>query len=114
MKTSASTNAARVRVLTRAKDRLARTLRESANGKAVFICFALECQRNSSSARERRAIDYLCGLISRRLGRCLTLYSWLRANAHIPVDLGISKPRNFAKLQATRLAWIDSLIKEFS
>lgn len=63
------------------------------------------------------AADRLTALIDARLDGYRGLQWWLHKQGHMTFDQMMSVPVTpalFNKLQATRLAWIDDLIKEFS
>ena len=92
-----------VGIFTLAKDRLAR-------GDSNYICTAIEGIRESGhrtvpSASLKRAKL----LIQYRLGSCLRLH-------HPELDEAVHADRcnNGPKMRATRIAWLDSLIQEFS
>lgn len=98
-----------VGIFTLAKDRLAR-------GDSNYICTAIEGIRESGhrtvpSASLKRAKL----LIQYRLGSCFTLTSWIRLH-HPELDEAVHADRcnNGPKMRATRIAWLDSLIQEFS
>jgi len=90
------------------------------DGKDEFICIALETAHRSGKISES-ACDSAKGLISKRLNGNFTLYSWLtdqfrqsEKNAEFQRLDDIDRYTNDGrKMQATRLAWLNSLIKEF-
>ena len=84
-----------------------------------FICYAL------ARARGNRLIsvddmDNAVGIIANRLGNCRTLEQWLMSYHNIQMagwcDAGVQEKMHTEyrdKMQATRHAWLDSLITEF-
>lgn len=88
---------------------------ESDTGKCTFICLAIECAESKGEISHGQSVQCR-DIIGRRLKGIGTLQGWLRANvrgiAHeIMVDERIYGGR---KMQVTRMAWLDSLIEEFS
>ena len=85
-----------------------------------FICCALNkliYYEYKSLLNERVCCRYLIRLISKRLGVYSNLESWLVGHGHVYVancrDIYQNKKLS-EKVRVTRLAWIDSLIAEFS
>lgn len=91
-----------------AKDHLAKNHCEYST-KTKFICISI--------ALAGKAEDRLIGLVQDRLGGEYTLDGWLAVN-HGVKYANASKPRKYAahnnKMQATRHAWVDSMIAEFA
>ncbi len=102
-KLTAGERAEYVVCLRAAKGRLARTCEERAR-KDRFICWAL-------AGTQHYAGVSLIDLVEDRLGGYGTLEAWLERHACFPHGDVQSDPD---KVQATRHAWIDSLIAEFS
>jgi hypothetical protein len=75
-----------------------------------YICYALAeaaCAKRVEQFSRLRA----AGVINHRLGQHAYLEGWLQHYARIPLaEINSDLPR----LQATRPAWLDSLIEEFS
>ena len=84
------------------------------NGKHEFICHCLESARDKGEIAV--GIAYLAKeLISVRLDRHASLYTWL-INKHPEAEWAFDLDRygkGGIKMQATRRAWLNSLIKEF-
>ena len=104
-------------VLKLAKKYLAKDFADMMNtNKTSFICYSIESAeevRRVSSISARRVRD----MITRRLSPNSTLESWLQKNHNIDIPQ-FDKPHNVieayhAKIQATRFAWVDSMIAEF-
>ena len=104
-------------ILIRAKKFLAAGIDDFEKGskKTYCICFAVD-----EAARDRSVITIdECAatkqMISSRLGSYSTLGSWLEGYHKITAvrdtQVGYTEYRN--KLQATRHAWLDSMIAEF-
>lgn len=76
------------------------------------ICFALDNAAREGEADHEAAV-YCARLVGARLGPCTTLGFWIREHyPHLLVGLGPEETAE--RLRETRLAWLDSLIKEFS
>jgi hypothetical protein len=75
-----------------------------------YICIAIESAGDQLSRYEKE-VEYLQELISGRLDGHMTLACWLLAVYNI--DPYITQ-KDMDKQRRTRLAWIDSLIEEFS
>lgn len=99
-----------LRVLRRAKSRLARTGEQAQkNIKEQFLCHAI--RGSAHNAVEESLAEDLTTVIMGRLGyRHCTLESWLVANGHLPYTGWTDDDRT--KVQVTRHAWLDSLIVE--
>lgn len=89
--------------------------RYDCNGKHEFICHCLnraESKGEISGSTRVKAHE----LIHDRLGGAYSLQSWLYSE-HPELVRAIKEDRegsaNGARTQATRLAWLNSLIKEF-
>lgn len=93
-----------------AKDHLAR---HNTKHKSRLICCALADARDNkriSTMAYKKAI----AVIHQRLNGSATLYTWLHSRGYafeMHRDMNCNAGR---KLQATRHAWLDSLIEEFS
>ena len=98
---------AAVKALTLAKKRLWNGAPDCRRTGLVFICHAVQ-----AVARENpglvKTCDQLRALIMHRLQGAPILSLWLIQHHNIPAF------RNAPRLQATRHAWVDALIKEFS
>ncbi len=86
------------------------------NFKRNFICYALEA---AACAGKIDYGDYLAAraLIRERLGAVMptTLEGWLeRHYPELNAEIQVDDSNRSHKMQATRHAWLDSLIKEFS
>jgi hypothetical protein len=106
-----------VALLERAKRVLARTSYEyySRPGRRRYICTAVDRAVDDVPGATPSDVAALQDLIMDRLGSNSTLEGWLREHAYLDdATLDELSPRQFAKVQRTRLAWIDSLIEEFS
>jgi hypothetical protein len=104
-----------VALLERAKHYLAMTSREYALRGRRYICTTLDDAKADVPGATWDDVEALQGLIMYRLGSNSTLEGWLREHAYLDdATLDELIPRQFAKVQRTRLAWIDSLIREFS
>jgi len=73
-----------------------------------YICFGIEdsdiSYKDSDRARK---------IINQRLGRgCNSLEEWLNKKGYAPRHFGLTRAHRI-KMQKTRHAWLDSLIKEF-
>lgn len=83
--------------------------------RSEFICHALETAHELNLITLETYLE--CRrLINKRLGKHLTLQGWLVAKRHA-TDGALFMDRcknNMRKMQATRVAWLRSLIKEFS
>jgi hypothetical protein len=81
-----------------------------------WICYALHSARQHRVGTDK-AYYQLLELIEHRLdptGVIATLELWLLRRGHLKKGEEMCPtPKAFAKLQRTRLAWIDSLIVEF-
>lgn len=117
-----SPNEGRVQLLKLARDRLADAYPLHSLGKERFICHALEeaVGRGSSATAQRwAALHYLKSLIDERLEGRKALGVWLGAVCQSPgapthEDLKYDRDHNNGRrLQATRLAWVNSMIVEF-
>lgn len=77
------------------------------------ICFALMA---AEAHNEIRSTDYdrVRGIIHDRLGDCITLGVWLLRHHGLQEQRAGGTTRYYDKLQATRHAWVDSMIKEFA
>lgn len=99
-------------VLVCAKARLSRT-GLAALGKRIYICHAITLA--SIELNMTRAAVELKSLIAGRLGSVITLDSWIALHHPALVnDLTYTDTEYNRKMQATRHAWINSLIEEFS
>ena len=78
--------------------------------KTQHICFALDDAKKAGEITVAQR-DAATAVIEYRLGIHVTVGGWLHHVHGVP--LGKLKS-NGRKLQATRHAWLDSLIKEFS
>ena len=100
-------------ILQEAKKYLAWSAKEK--NKQMGICFALDttcCQRVPVDGF---VVDEIKQIISSRLGGYLTLRGWLGEFGNISfetLDKDFRK-NSYRKLQATRHAWVDSMIAEF-
>lgn len=83
-----------------------------AEGNERFICLALMEVRLRDATFTGVCME-LEALIDKRLGKHGTLQTWLVAQGLIPRGEQVH-PIHKSRLRITRLAWIDSLIKEFS
>lgn len=101
-------DAEKVRLLKAARELV---LRARSFDRERYICVALsEAHARIKTARSYDARRQLHGLIKCRLGeRNNTLAHWLEDMHGIIVRPG----KDHARLQATRAAWINSLIEEF-
>jgi hypothetical protein len=84
-------------------------------GSQHFICYALDDQEDGDFNRHARIHRLKC-IIENRLDNCLSLEGWLYAKHGIdrpPAWMVNDRFRYEDKMQVTRHAWIDSLIKEF-
>lgn len=79
-------------------------------GKVHYICHGLRVAYDNGSTNEH-AKDAAVTLVGMRLSGHVTLESWLQRVHGIRCD-----PRRpyQAKIKATRIAWLNALIKEFS
>ena len=88
-----------------------------------YICDAID-RVSEQHGHSHDASEYAKKPIRDRLQYCFGLQQWLHKNGHITdkefaaIEYStrlhaIETPELFAKLQATRLAWLDSLISEF-
>lgn len=77
---------------------------------ATYICFALEAAHDYGTI-DWSVLDDARRLVEDRLLPYTTLESWLHNKHHIPYA---SSSAYLAKIKATRIAWLNSLIKEFS
>ncbi len=73
-----------------------------------YICYGIEdsyiSYKDSDRARK---------IINQRLGRgCNSLEEWMHEQGHAPKYFELTKTHRI-KMQKTRHAWLDSLIKEF-
>ena len=92
-------------LLTRARERIE-------TGLSVLLCLAIS--HAAKTEADKVARGELLVLIAVRLQGHRTLEDWLRKVKHIDLgEGGIYSADTWAKLKATRLAWIDSLIEEF-
>jgi hypothetical protein len=106
-----------VQILTVARDRhLAMTRSEYRNtSRNRYICHAISCTRLDPyhvTAQQHEVSYALRSLIIDRMGRHTALEGWLVKQGHVASFEQCD--RLFRKLQRTRLAWINSLIEEFS
>jgi len=87
---------------------------QDTRGKAEFICWALEHARDTGRI-SRAQQESAKALVDKRLGKYTLLSAWLRQN-HPELSAEIRGDRNKTgrKMQQTRMAWLDSLIEEFS
>lgn len=72
------------------------------SGDEEYICYAL-----NGTCASRKAVR----IIEHRLGGAETLGSWIIDHY---LDMWASERNPWNKLRETRLAWLDSLIEEFS
>ena len=107
-----STRKQRHDLLVRAKTLLARNASEAGPlGLARFVCTAV---RDASDCDDADGSRYdLRVLIRERMGGISTLEEWLEYH-HCIFAYHHSYTEYANKMQVTRHAWIDSLIKEFS
>ena len=95
-----------------AQNLLLRARRRIEIGLNGHICPAL--WHSAETKADKLARGGLLTTIAVRLQGHRTLESWLRGVKHIDLgDRHIYSADTWAKLKATRLAWIDSLIEEF-
>ena len=82
--------------------------------KNQFICIALKSVRDHTDLPERYMVVYaLKEIIAERLGNHECLEDWLRQRLKKQTTIGSFDRAVFEKVQTTRVAWINSLIKEF-
>jgi hypothetical protein len=73
---------------------------------SVYICFALN-RTADNNPDLKKATQFIKKLIIKRLGKSVTLAAWLAYK-------GYPAYQNPEKVQETRHAWLNGLIKEFS
>lgn len=78
--------------------------------KYMYICNALE-QLKGTCQHRIEDIENAQYIINERLAPERTLENWLENTMHIVLD---ASDELFVKMQVTRQAWLDSLVKEFS
>lgn len=97
------------KVFALAKVKLARDV-ENLFRREKYICHAIDASVAVTYSDREEAKD----LINERLGGCGTLESWLYDNITGAAKLDRTNRTAFLnKVQATRHAWVDSLIAEF-
>lgn len=92
----------------KAKGRLATSYVDfvSNDHKQKFLCYAL------ADAGDYNDDYYLCvDLIAKRLGKHVYLEQWLTSKGYLTFMI---RAESWNKVQATRVAWLNSLIEEFS
>ena len=85
------------------------------NNRPKFICFALRHAQRAGTITEMQA-DAARKVIAVRLAGHFSFEEWLAAT-HPELSMAVitdAYNSNSRKLQKTRQAWLDSLIKEFS
>ena len=116
MKLSKLQRAAVGRAYRAAKPYLAHRQGENSH-KSNFICVAIG-DAFAAGKCGSRATDYAHDIINNRLGEYNTLAGWLRSQEDLGLIQKGSVKRDLncggVKIQATRHAWLDSLIAEFS
>lgn len=90
--------------------REAKKYQKVAVSKFYGICSSLE----AAACELRLAPEPVRNLIKERLSPCIYLQLWLVDHSHVESYDVFKTPEGFAKLQRTRLAWIDALIEELS
>jgi hypothetical protein len=98
-----------VKLLIKAKPRLARTKSEHVAGKTALVCMALAdaCDTQADHDIEPKVRK----LIWVRLDGAATLRHWLAGRGY-PVF--VNDQSTFIKVQLTRLRWVDGLIQELT
>lgn len=93
----------------RAVDLLRQARVQIAEGTEKYICWALErVSKDNTSV-------VLQGIIQGRCAPGISYEGWLgRYHSHLLVGPSMTWQERVARKQLSRLAWIDSLIKEFS
>ena len=82
--------------------------RKGDNAWRRYICYAIE-----DSGVPTKDIQRAREIITQRLGpNCNSLEVWLNKNGYIPAPLQMTNDQRL-KMQVTRHAWLDSLIKEY-
>ena len=81
--------------------------------KSRFICITLKSLAHTGADGQACGRYDLADLISERLAGYITLEGWLGHRGFIDFDSAFGRS-TFGKMQATRQAWLDSLIAEFS
>lgn len=84
------------------------------DSKRLFICWALEAAFDKGEITHAQC-SFAKSLIHRRLNGCILFEDWLRTCVGFDVKLLDHDERHndSRKLQATRHAWLNSLIREF-
>jgi len=88
-----------------------------ATHRTRYICFALrDVYMDCGPTRPvSECKQYLKSLIETRLEKTSSLEAWLIENEHVSCSIkDLYVGENNSKMNITRLAWIDSLIEEFS
>jgi len=90
-----------------------------ASKKETYICYALDRLASNYGFKTDHKLcsSALVALIAERLGDSASLEGWLIQNQHVPYSKPVSitgDKRLSERARITRLAWIDSLIEEFS
>ena len=103
-------------VLKRAKRHLAKNCRElDYTFKESFICYSISSATDNGVSDT--TADRVVTMVQERLAPHATLDTWLDRNHGINrvgcYDLGDTRTAYLNKIQATRHAWVDSMIEEF-
>jgi hypothetical protein len=103
-------------ILKKAKKQLAKDHEEvNYTDKESFICYSITAVSEKSGSYDET--DRVREIVQSRLEPYATLETWLAVNHKIKIadwNSGFSKRNAYIdKIQATRHAWVDSMIEEF-